>query len=236
MTEAICELSQVTKTYGSGAGLVRALDEVSVRFEPAEFTVICGPSGSGKTTLLNMVGLLDVPTSGVVRMQGREVGSMSQRELARERGRRIGFVFQSFNLIPVLSAVENVETALHLAGVPGPRRRMAEEALDRVGLADMRGRRPGELSGGQQQRVAVARALVKRPALLIADEPTANLDSETGAAVLDLMRAMNEEDGITFLFSTHDPRVMARARRVVTLVDGRVDVDDVRDAGDGGGA
>jgi putative ABC transport system ATP-binding protein len=236
MVEPISELRGVTKTYGSGAGLVRALDDVTVRFEPAEFTVICGPSGSGKTTLLNMVGLLDVPSEGVVRVEGREIGSMSHRELARERGQRIGFVFQSFNLIPVLTAVENVETALHLAGVPGARRRMAEEALERVGLADMRARRPGELSGGQQQRVAVARALVKRPALVIADEPTANLDSATGAAVLDLMRDMNQLEGITFLFSTHDPRVMTRARRVVTLVDGRVDQDEVRGADDAGGA
>ena len=230
MAEAICSLTEVSKTYGSGAASVRALDAVSITFEPGEFTVICGPSGSGKTTMLNMVGLLDVPTSGTVRLEGRETGEMSSRELARARAGRIGFVFQSFNLIPVLSAVENVETALHLAGTPGDRRRQAEQALGRVGLAEMMGRKPGELSGGQQQRVAVARALVKEPALVIADEPTANLDSKTGASVLDLMRKMNEEDGITFLFSTHDPRVMARARRVVTLVDGQVADNDVREA------
>ncbi len=226
---AICELREGTKTYGGGAGLVRALDAVSVAFEAGEMTVISGPSGSGKTTLLNMVGLLDEPTSGTVLVEGREVSGLSSRELARTRAKRIGFVFQSFNLIPVLTAAENVETALHLAGTPGDRRKLAEAALEEVGIGDLIRRRPGELSGGQQQRVSVARALVKRPALVIADEPTATLDSENGAQILDLMRRMNDEQGVTFLFSTHDPLVMERARRIITLKDGRIVQDDVRE-------
>ncbi len=226
---AICEIRNATKTYGSGATLVRALDDVSVVFEPGEFTVVSGPSGSGKTTLLNLVGLLDRPTSGTVLVEGNDVSELSSRQQAKVRAGRIGFVFQSFNLVPVLSAVENVETALHLAGTPGDRRQMAEQALAEVGLAELLRRRPTELSGGQQQRVAVARALVKQPALVIADEPTANLDSETGRQVLELMRRMNAEHGVTFLFSTHDPMVMERARRVLTLRDGRIVADDVRE-------
>ena len=226
---AICEIRNGTKTYGSGATLVRALDDVSVVFEPGEFTVVSGPSGSGKTTLLNLVGLLDRPTSGAVLMEGSDVSEISSRQQAKMRAERIGFVFQSFNLVPVLSAVENVETALHLAGTPGDRRKMAEQALAEVGLAELLRRRPTELSGGQQQRVAVARALVKQPALVIADEPTANLDSETGQQVLELMRRMNSEHQVTFLFSTHDPLVIEQARRVLTLRDGRIVADDVRE-------
>ena len=226
---AICEIRNGTKTYGSGATLVRALDDVSVVFEPGEFTVVSGPSGSGKTTLLNLVGLLDRPTSGAVLMEGSDVSEISSRQQAKMRAERIGFVFQSFNLVPVLSAVENVETALHLAGTPGDRRKMAEQALAEVGLAELLRRRPTELSGGQQQRVAVARALVKQPALVIADEPTANLDSETGQQVLELMRRMNSEHQVTFLFSTHDPMVIEQARRVLTLRDGRIVADDVRE-------
>jgi putative ABC transport system ATP-binding protein len=226
---AICELRDASRTYGSGAALVRALDSVSIAFEPGDFTVINGPSGSGKTTLLNLVGLLDVPSSGTVLVQGTDVATLHGRALARTRASTIGFIFQSFNLVPVLSALENVETALHLARSPGNRRRMAEEALAEVGLAGLFGRRPSQLSGGQQQRVAVARALVKRPALVIADEPTANLDTASGSQVLDIMRKMNEESGITFLLSTHDPMVRERARRVVTMRDGRIEGDEVRE-------
>ena len=227
---SICELKEGSKTYGSGAALVRALDNVSVAFEPGEFTAIVGPSGSGKTTLLNLVGLLDEPSSGKVFIEDKDVSGLSSKEMAKTRARRIGFVFQSFNLVPVLTAAENVETALHLARTPGNRRTQTEEALAQVGLGELINRRPGELSGGQQQRVAVARALVKQPALVIADEPTANLDSENGAQILDLMRKMNETRGVTFLFSTHDPMVMERARRVVKLKDGRIVDDDVREA------
>ena len=234
---SISELRDATKTYGSGAAAVNALEKVSLAFEPGEFTAISGPSGSGKTTLLNLVGLLDVPTSGSVRIIDQAAAGLGSRALARLRAQNIGFVFQSFNLVPVLTATENVEMALHLAGTAGNRRKLAEETLAAVGLGGMLKRKPAELSGGQQQRVAVARALVKKPAVVIADEPTANLDSTTGGQILDLMRQMNDERGATFIFSTHDPRVMARARRVIVLRDGRVAGDEVREpapAGRGG--
>ncbi len=225
---SISELRDATKTYGSGAAAVNALEKVSLAFEPGEFTAISGPSGSGKTTLLNLVGLLDVPTSGSVSIIDQAAAGLGSRALARLRAQNIGFVFQSFNLVPVLTATENVEMALHLAGTAGNRRKLAEETLATVGLGGMLKRKPAELSGGQQQRVAVARALVKKPAVVIADEPTANLDSTTGGQILDLMRQMNDERGATFIFSTHDPRVMARARRVIALRDGRVAGDEVR--------
>ncbi|MBW2257590.1 MAG: ABC transporter ATP-binding protein, partial [Deltaproteobacteria bacterium] len=195
-------------------------------------TVISGPSGSGKTTLLNMVGCLDVPTEGTVLIEGHDVSHLSSRALARIRGNRIGFIFQSFNLIPVLTAVENVELALQLAGHNGNRHKKARELLAAVGLGEMTRRRPNQLSGGQQQRVAVARALVKDPALVIADEPTANLDTENGRQVLDIMRKMNAERGVTFLFSTHEKLVIDMARRVVTLRDGRVVSDVAQNAGE----
>jgi putative ABC transport system ATP-binding protein len=223
---AICELRNVSRHYGSGPTLVRALDGVSLSVAPGEFTVVSGPSGSGKSTLLNLIGLLDTPTDGSVWIEGQDTSGLSSRELTRMRGRRIGFIFQSFNLIPVLSAVENVELALELPGMPGARA-AAAEALAAVGLGDLLHRRPNQLSGGQQQRVAIARALVKKPALVIADEPTANLDSHNGAQVLDLMRRLNEDNGVTFLFSTHDARVMERARRIVHILDGRLERDDV---------
>jgi len=225
----ICALRGAHKTYGEGATLVRALDDVSVSFAAGEFTVVSGPSGSGKTTLLNMVGLLDVPTSGVVEVEGKHTETLSSRELAAMRAQHIGFIFQSFNLVPVLTALENVELALQLSNAPAAdRTQRSTEALQAVGLGEHLHRRPNQLSGGQQQRVAIARALVKNPALVIADEPTANLDSVTGAHILDLMRQMNEERQVTFLFSTHDPMVMERARRVVHLRDGKVVEDEHR--------
>jgi len=227
---AICELRDTCKHYGSDATLVRALDQVSLAFEPGEFTVISGPSGSGKTTLLNMVGCLDVPTSGTVLVEDHDVSRLGSRALAKIRANRIGFIFQSFNLIPVLTALENVELALQLSGHNGNRRQKAMELLAAVGLGDMIRRRPNQLSGGQQQRVAVARALVKDPALVIADEPTANLDTENGRQVLDIMRRMNAERGVTFLFSTHERLVIDMARRVVTLQDGRVVGDETQNA------
>jgi len=227
---AICELRGISKHYGSGATLVKALDGVDLAFEAGEFTVISGPSGSGKTTLLNLVGCLDAPTAGSVLLEGRDVSRIAGRAQAKLRANRIGFIFQSFNLIPVLTALENVEMALHLAGTKGNKRQLAKDMLAAVGLGEMMKRRPTQLSGGQQQRVAIARALVKSPALVIADEPTANLDTATGAAILEIMRDMNEQMGATFLFSTHDPRVMDQARRVVNLRDGRLVDDDVREA------
>jgi putative ABC transport system ATP-binding protein len=223
---ALVEIREVVKSYGEGAAQVHALRGVSLTIEPGEFTVISGPSGSGKSTLLNLIGCLDTPTGGNVLLEGTDVSSLSGPALAAVRARRIGFIFQSFNLIPVLTARENVELALQLAGDVGPdRRKRAEDALAGVGLGGLLNRRPNQLSGGQQQRVAVARALVKKPALIIADEPTANLDSRIGKQILDLMREMNEKMGVTFLFSTHDPHVMERARRVITLTDGTVTED-----------
>jgi putative ABC transport system ATP-binding protein len=224
---ALCELRNVKKVYPMGDLEVQALRGVDLVVEPGEFTVIAGPSGSGKSTVLNLIGCLDRPSSGAVFLEGKDVAHMGDLELGKTRAARIGFIFQSFNLIPVLTAFENVELALRLAGHLGDNRARVEKALRDVALGDYMHRRPAQLSGGQQQRVAIARALVKSPALVIADEPTANLDSHNGKAILELMREMNARDGVTFLFSTHDPMVMEQAKRVVKLVDGAV-VDDQR--------
>jgi len=225
----ICELRSVTKTYGSGPTQVHAVRDVDLSIEAGELVALVGPSGSGKTTLLNQAGCLDQPTSGEVLLEGHSTATLGDAALAHLRAERIGFIFQSFNLIPVLTALENVELAVQLANGGGGR----EEALAllaEVGLEGLGDRRPNQLSGGQQQRVAIARALVKRPGLVIADEPTANLDSKNGKAVVDLMRVLNQKHGTTFLFSTHDPMVVAHARRVVTLRDGQVDSDKTRGA------
>ena len=228
----IVETTRLVKIYQDKKNQVpvKALDEVDFRVLPGEFTAIAGPSGSGKTTLLNMIGGLDKPTSGGVVVAGQDLGALSRNELAEFRLHNLGFVFQSYNLIPVLTAEENAEFSLLLQGIPAAERhrRVVEEFAD-LGIGDdLIRRRPHELSGGQQQRVAVARALVSRPKLILADEPTANLDSKTGARLLDKMRDLNERTGITFLFSTHDPRVMERARRLVILRDGQITEDEVR--------
>jgi len=225
---AICEIREVTKTYGSGPSQVNALHGVSLSIEAGEFTVFCGPSGSGKTTLLNQIGCLDAPSAGELLLEGRRTRALSSRELSRLRADKIGFIFQSFNLIPVLSARENVELALELAGRQEDRRAAAGAALAQVGLAGLEQRRPNQLSGGQQQRVAIARALVKKPLIVIADEPTANLDSENGEQVLATMARLNRDLGTTFLFSSHDPMVIGHGRRVVTLRDGKVVTDERR--------
>lgn len=225
---SICELRNASRHYGEGPTLVKAADDLNLVIERGEFTVLSGPSGSGKTTALNLIGLLDKPTSGSVFVDGQQSETLNDAALTALRARSIGFIFQSFNLIPVLSAVENVELALSLSGASpeGGIRKAASDTLASVGLGDMLHRRPTQLSGGQQQRVAVARALVKKPALIIADEPTANLDSVSGTNVLDLMRDLNEQLGVTFLFSTHDPMVIERARRVVHIKDGRIEHDE----------
>ncbi len=220
----ICELRGVTKTYGTGPAQVHAVRDVNLTLDSGEFTAFVGPSGSGKTTLLNLVGCLDQPSSGEVLIEGNSTSHLGDGALAHLRARRIGFIFQSFNLIPVLTALENVELAMQLAGDSQGRER-ARQMLTEVGLASHLDRRPDQLSGGQQQRVAIARALARRPALVIADEPTANLDSANGSQVLDLMRDLNRKEGTTFLFSTHDPMVVARARRVIVLHDGAVTDD-----------
>jgi putative ABC transport system ATP-binding protein len=215
----------VTKVYALGRTRVCALSGVSLTVEEGEFMAVAGPSGSGKSTLLNLIGCLDRATSGRVEVGGRDVSLLGDDALSDLRAQRIGFIFQTFNLIPVLSALENVEFALlirHGGAARAEARTRARRALDQVGLGDFVGHRPDELSGGQRQRVAVARALVTEPALVLADEPTANLDSATGEAIIDLMLEINRRQHTTFVFSTHDPRVMAHAHRVVRLEDGRV--------------
>lgn len=227
MSTTVLKISGVKKDYQQGKLPVPALRGVNLEIAAGEFVAIAGPSGSGKTTLLNMIGCLDQPTEGSIVLDGRDITRLSPQDLAATRREAIGFVFQSFNLIPVLTAYENVELPLALLRrySAGETRERVMAVLAEVGLEGLEGRRPADLSGGQQQRVAVARALVKQPKFVLADEPTANLDSENGEAVLQLMLALNRSKGTTFIFSTHDPRVMARARRLVTLRDGRVTED-----------
>ena len=227
--EPIISLRDVTKVYRQGSVDIHALRGLSLDIEPGEFTAICGPSGSGKTTSLNLIGGLDSMTSGSIAIEGQELGDLNKKQLSALRRDRIGFVFQAYNLMPVLTAYENAEMVLWVQGVDAAARRERVMALlARVGLEGMEDRRPSELSGGQQQRVAIARAIASNPAVVLADEPTANVDSETAETLLDLMETLNRDQGVTFLFSTHDPQVMERARRVVRLVDGSVASDDRR--------
>jgi len=221
----------LTKIYKVGKVESRALLDVTLTVEPGEFLAIVGPSGSGKTTLLNLIGALDSATSGRLEVLDKDLARLSKRQRADLRLHSLGFVFQTYNLLPVLTAQENVEFVLELQGVGKERSVRAAEVLDRLGLAEFADRRPNEMSGGQQQRVAVARAVASNPKLVLADEPTANLDGENAEILLAMMRQLNEHQGITFVFSTHDPRVVAYARRVVTLVDGAVAKDEKRDPG-----
>jgi len=223
---AIVECKGVSKTYQQGKVTVKALTDIALEVETGGFIALAGPSGSGKTTLLNLIGGLDQPDSGTIQVDGRSYADLSGSQMADLRLHRIGFIFQAYNLIPVLSAVENVEYVMLLQGIPGAqRRRRAREILATVGLTDKYDRRPAELSGGQQQRVAVARAIVAGPSIVLADEPTANLDSKTGESLLQLMQQMNRERSVTFIFSTHDNMVMEYARRIVMIRDGRIDSD-----------
>jgi len=226
----LIQFKDVSKTYHTGKVDFPALDQVSFTVESGEFLSIAGPSGSGKTTILNIVGCLDQPTAGAFHFSDRNIAEQTSNQLADIRRHHIGFVFQTFNLIPVLSAFENVEFPLLMKGdlSPQERKRLAGKMLAEVGLADFQTRRPAEMSGGQQQRVAIARALVKQPKLVLADEPTANLDSQTGQEILELMKAMNQKTGTTFLFSTHDRMVMDRADRLILLKDGRIADDEKR--------
>jgi len=218
----------VSKVYRQDAVAVKALTDVNLEIPRLDFVCLSGPSGSGKSTLLNLIGGLDRPTGGEIYVDGNRVDQMEKGALAELRLRRIGFVFQAYNLIPVLTARENVEFVMQLQGIAaGERTRKAREILKEVGLEDLEDRRPGELSGGQQQRVAVARAIVSEPSLVLADEPTANLDSKTAENLMQMLRHMNQEHGVTFIFSTHDKLVMEFSRRLITLRDGRI-VDDVR--------
>jgi putative ABC transport system ATP-binding protein len=221
----IVDAKNVTKIYKTGEVEAQALRGVNLEVHEGEFTAIVGPSGSGKTTLLNLIGALDVATSGKLLVLCQDVSELSKRKRADLRLHSLGFVFQAYNLVPVLTAQENVEFVLELQGVGDNRSGRATEILEELGLKEYAGRRPRELSGGQQQRVAVARAVVSRPKLMLADEPTANLDGENAEILLKMMLQLNESHGITFVFSTHDPRVVAYARRVVTLMDGVVTKD-----------
>jgi len=220
---SIVECKDINKTYQQGKIEVHALKDVSLSIGKGGFVALAGPSGSGKTTLLNIIGSLDQPDSGSVSVDGNTFEKMTQSQLALLRLHKVGFVFQSYNLIPVLSAVENVEFVMLLQGVQAAQRReRAKAILDDVGLEGKYNRRPAELSGGQQQRVAVARAIVSNPSIVLADEPTANLDSKTGNGLLEMMEKMNEEKKVTFIFSTHDNMVMDYARRLVLIRDGRI--------------
>jgi putative ABC transport system ATP-binding protein len=233
MNETIVAVEDVFKVYRLGQTEVPALRGITLGIQRGEFLSIAGPSGSGKTTLLNLIGCVDTPSSGRVIVDGKETGTLRERQLTDLRLHRIGFIFQTFNLVAVLSVAQNVEFPLLLqGGLTRKERELRVGALiDAVGLGQHARHRPSELSGGQRQRVAVARALVTRPALVLADEPTANLDSRTGENIIDLMKEMNARDGTTFVFSTHDPKVMAHATAVVRIEDGRLAAREDRDVG-----
>ncbi|MEQ8163716.1 MAG: ABC transporter ATP-binding protein [Smithellaceae bacterium] len=225
----IVEVKNVTKDFGGDEIITRALRGVDLDLTAGEFTSMAGPSGSGKTTLLNIIGGLDRPTSGTVSIEGKEIHQLSAGQLSRLRRDRIGFIFQSYNLIPVLTAYENAEYVLMIQNVEKEERReRVLRVLKEVGLEGLEHRFPRELSGGQQQRVAIARAIAPEPALILADEPTANVDSETAGSLMDLLRRLNEEKGMTFLFSTHDQAVMRRAGRLIRLQDGRIIEDNLQ--------
>ena len=226
MTRKVVEVHGVSRVYAEESVPVHALREVDLTVTEGQFVSLAGPSGSGKSTLLNVIGGLDRPTSGTVVIDGVTLNGLNDTQLADMRLHKIGFVFQAYNLIPVLSARENVEFIMQLQGVSAAERgERAREVLTALGLEDMSERRPGELSGGQQQRVAVARAIVTEPALLLADEPSANLDSSTTSELLDLLKQLNEERGVTIIAATHDPMVMSYARRRINLRDGQIDED-----------
>ncbi|PKP22269.1 MAG: macrolide ABC transporter ATP-binding protein [Bacteroidetes bacterium HGW-Bacteroidetes-21] len=225
----IIEINHLTKIYQAGDIQVRALDNIDLSFEQGEFAAVVGPSGSGKTTFLNMLGGLDKPDSGEIKVDGQSITSLKGSKLVNYRLQNIGFVFQSYNLIPVLSALENVELIMHLQGInKTERRKRAIELLEAVGLGDRLNSRPSKLSGGQQQRVAVARALASKPRFILADEPTANLDSVSAQTLLEIMEKLNKEENITFIFSTHDQRVVNRARRIITMEDGKIKSDETK--------
>ncbi len=224
---AIVEARGLTRIYRLGEERVAGIRGATLTVGPSEFAVLAGPSGSGKTTLLNLLGLLDRPDEGSLLFEGRDVSALNDGERSRLRRERIGFVFQSHQLVPVLSAAENVGIALWIRDVPEAEcRRRAVEALDAVGLSGLAGRRPDALSGGERQRVAVARALVGKPAVILADEPTASLDSETALRLLDLFETLHRERNVAFVFSSHDPAIVSRARRRLRLKDGRIEADE----------
>jgi len=228
----LIELQKINKTYTTGSQQVQAVVDFDLRIEAGEFTVLAGPSGSGKTTVLNLIGCLDQPTSGRLILDGQEVSSKRSRDMADFRLHKLGFIFQSYNLIPVLTAAENAEFTLMLQHLSKTeRRRRVQELFAELGLAGLEDRRPNDLSGGQQQRVAIARALLTEPKVILADEPTANLDSQTSSDLLDLMARLNREKGTTFVFSSHDPQVITRAHRIIRLRDGKLVADELPNRG-----
>jgi putative ABC transport system ATP-binding protein len=231
-TSTVAELRDVCKEYQLGETRVEALKGILLTIGKGEFTAIAGPSGSGKSTILNMVGCIDTPTSGTVIINGQDIAGLSDKQLTRYRRVTISFIFQSFNLIPVLSVYENIELPLLMQNMRDAKERSKRvmHFIEEVGLADRLKNKPGELSGGQRQRVAIARALVTRPLMVLADEPTANLDSATGGKILDLMREINVHEGTTFLFSTHDQRIMDHARRIVRIQDGAITGDEKKES------
>ena len=223
----VIETKDLYRSFGSDTTEVVALDHVSIQIQAGEFTAIIGPSGSGKTTLLHLIGGLDEPNSGSVNLSGSNIAAMSGNQLSDFRRDHIGFIFQAYNLIPVLSAEENVEYVMLLQGIaPSERRKRVNEMLALVGLEGLGDRRPAQLSGGQQQRVAVARAMASNPDIILADEPTANLDSKTGVSLLEVMRELNETRNMTFVFSTHDEKIMERASRLIHISDGKIQEDE----------
>ena len=226
----VIETNRLCREFGQGDTLVKALTDANITIERGEFTAIIGPSGSGKSTLLQLIGGLDTASSGDVFLDNKNISHMTGTELSDFRRDHIGFIFQAYNLIPVLSARENIEYIMLLQGISAAERKsLVDKLMHAVGLEGLGDRRPAELSGGQQQRVAVARAMVSKPSIILADEPTANLDSKTGADLLDMMKDLNEQQNMTFVFSTHDPKIMERARRIIRLVDGYVVDDERRD-------
>ena len=229
MMKTAVRTTNLWKIYPQEPDPVEAVRDISIKIETGDFVAMAGPSGSGKTTMLNMIGGLTRPSQGQISIGDQEITEMSDKDLAQLRLERIGFVFQSYNLLPVLTALENAEFTLLLSGIPkDERRKRVLELFNKIGLSGLEDRKPGKLSGGQQQRVAVARAVVANPALILADEPTANLDSKASADLLDVMERLNQDHGTTFLFSTHDPRVMERSKRLITLVDGQIESDERR--------
>ena len=224
---SVITTKNLSRHFQDGENIIKAVDDISLNIEAGEFTAIIGPSGSGKSTLLNLIGGLDNPTSGAVELSGTDIAKMSGSALSDFRRDHIGFIFQSYNLIPVLSAEENIEYIMLLQGIDtATRKKRVREMLHLVGLEGLGDRRPSHLSGGQQQRVAIARAMASHPDIILADEPTANLDSKTGIALLEVMKSLNEDRGMTFIFSTHDNKIMDRARRLVHVLDGKVDQEE----------
>lgn len=221
---SMIQIKNLDKIYFNGKINVPALRGITMEIDRGEFSVLAGPSGSGKTTLLNIIGAMDNPTKGSIKIEDKEISNLTGKQASLFRREKIGFIFQSYNLIPVLSAYENVEFSLDLLKHHSAKEKKEkiDRILNQVGIYELRDRKPKEMSGGQQQRVAVARALVKEPAILLADEPTANLDTDTGEAILDIMKKLNDELNITFVFSSHDPQIIERAKRVIRLRDGLI--------------